>query len=71
MPAGDDYQYFLSLKSVRDQARKVYNAAVAGNLVNFEFHGEKLDGAADYVVETILVRKLIFVECVARELIRR
>lgn len=71
MPAGDDYQYFLSLKSVRDQAYKVYNAAVAGSLVNFEFHEKKLDGAADYVVETILVRNLFSVECVARELTRR
>lgn len=49
------YEYLLTLQSVRDQAKVVYDGAVSGNLTNFNFHQEKLDSAANYVVDLILV----------------
>jgi hypothetical protein len=50
-----DRDYLLTLESVREQANHVYEAAVAGQLNNFDYHASKLDATADYVVSLILV----------------
>lgn len=55
MSSPSDREYLLTLESVREQARHVYDAAVNGHLNNFIYDATKLDAAADYVVSLILV----------------
>ena len=55
MSTSADRDYLLTLESVREQAGRVYDAAVTGKLTNFHYHASKLDAAADYVVSLILV----------------
>jgi hypothetical protein len=59
MSTAADRDYLLTLESVREQANHVHEAAVAGQLNNFDYHSSKLDTAADYVVSLILVWHLI------------
>ncbi|KAG9518875.1 DUF1688-domain-containing protein, partial [Aureobasidium melanogenum] len=54
MSSPSDREYLLTLESVREQARHVYDAAVNGHLNNFIYDATKLDAAADYVVSLIL-----------------
>ncbi|KAG9948326.1 DUF1688-domain-containing protein, partial [Aureobasidium melanogenum] len=54
MSTSSDREYLLTLESVREQARQVYDAAVNDNLNNFIYDATKLDAAADYVVSLIL-----------------
>lgn len=56
MSSPSDREYLLTLESVREQARHVYDAAVNGHLNNFIYDVTKLDAAADYVVSLILVQ---------------
>jgi Protein of unknown function (DUF1688) len=49
------YKYLLGLKSIRDGANVVYKSAQTGELTNFEFHANKLDGVADFVASLIMV----------------
>lgn len=55
MSTAADRDYLLTLESVREQAGHVYNAAVAGQLTNFDYYASKLGAAADYIVSLILV----------------
>ncbi|KAK6003563.1 hypothetical protein QM012_009334 [Aureobasidium pullulans] len=54
MSRPSDREYLLTLESVREQARHVYDAAVNGNLNNFIYDATMLDVTADYVVSLIL-----------------
>ncbi|EWC46277.1 hypothetical protein DRE_04448 [Drechslerella stenobrocha 248] len=48
-----DVKYLLSLGSIRDRAKKVWAAAQAGELTNFELHEDRLDDVANYVTAVI------------------
>lgn len=48
-------RYLLSLKAVRERAHIVLSLAKHGRLNHFEFHPERLDAAAEYVIGIIKV----------------
>ena len=50
-----DIEYILSLKAVREQARRVLELAEQGKLTHFNYNQDKLGVAADYVIEIIQV----------------
>jgi hypothetical protein len=60
MDLGAQYQYLLSLKSIRDVTKISYEAAQNNKLTNFDFHADKLDETADYVATVIMVQFRIF-----------
>jgi len=47
--------YLLSLQSIRDRAKLVWQVAQAGNLNHFDLHEDRLDNVADYVASVIKV----------------
>ena len=49
------YQYLLSLRSVRETAKYVYEAAKTDSLHAFDFHAAKLNEAAELVYSVITV----------------
>ncbi|KAF3915799.1 hypothetical protein ABW21_db0202475 [Orbilia brochopaga] len=53
MSTTDDVKYLLSLQAIRDRAKTVWTAALAGRLTNFDLHEDKLDDVADFVVSVI------------------
>lgn len=53
----DEYEYLLSLRSIRDKAKIVRKAAETGNLCHFDFQPEKMGSMADIVTSVILVNK--------------
>ena len=50
-----DIEYILSLQAVRERAHMVLNIAKTGGLNHFDFKEEKLNDAADYVINIIKV----------------
>ncbi|KAL1956707.1 hypothetical protein VTO42DRAFT_6857 [Malbranchea cinnamomea] len=48
-----DVKYLLSLQSIRERAKLVWEAAQSGNLTHFDFHPDKLDNVADFVTSVI------------------
>ena len=52
----DTIPYLLSLKAVRERAQIVLKNAEQGKLNNFDYHPERLDAAAKYVMDIIEVR---------------
>lgn len=53
------YRYLLSLESVRNGAKHVYEAAKLDELKSFDFQPEKLDSAAELVCSIITASKNI------------
>lgn len=51
----EQYEYLLSLPSIRDGAKVVYQAALDGKLRNFDFHPDKMDEMISIVSSVILV----------------
>lgn len=51
-----EIEYILSLKAVREQARKVLELAEQGKLTHFNYDREKLSVAADFVIGIIQVK---------------
>ncbi|KAH8431710.1 URC4/urg3 family protein [Aspergillus melleus] len=49
----DTIKYLLSLKAVRERAQIVFQNAEQGKLNHFDYHPEKLDATAEYVMDII------------------
>ncbi|KAI1131169.1 DUF1688 domain-containing protein [Nemania abortiva] len=47
------HEYLLSLDSIRQAARVVFDAAKSGSLSNFHYHPERLDATAEFVTSVI------------------
>lgn len=48
-------EYLLSLKVVRERAHIVYKLAEQGKLHHFDYHADRLDETAKYVMDIIEV----------------
>lgn len=55
MSMDSDVKYLLSLRAIRERAQLVWRAAEAGDLTHFDFHADKLNDAADFVISVIQV----------------
>ena len=49
-------KYLLSLRSIRERAKIVGDAAKSGKLSHFDLHEDRLDEVADFVTSVIKVR---------------
>lgn len=54
----DTIPYLLSLKAVRERAQLVFQNAEQGKLNHFDYHPEKLDATAKYVMDIIEVSNI-------------
>ena len=52
-------KYLLSLRAIRDRANLVWASAESGRLSHFEFHKERLDDVADFVLSIIQVNSCL------------
>lgn len=50
-----EIEYILSLQAVRERAHAVLSIAKTGGLKHFDFDEDKLNDAADYVIDIIKV----------------
>lgn len=50
-----EVKYLLSLGAIRERAQIVWQAAEAGELAHFDFHADKLDDVADFIISVIQV----------------
>lgn len=48
-------KYLLSLQAVREKANAVFSLAEKGKLQNFQYHADRLQETADFVIDIIQV----------------